>query len=296
MQKTNPQVVVSITPFYALVAAVMEGVWTPQLLVQSGASPHEYALKPSEIQCLQQADLIFWAGPALETFLVKPLDNLTKTHPSTMIVELVKTPGLLLLPVRHGVTWEVHTHSHRGNAPPFNRDMHFWLDPKNAILLTNYIVHSLSKLDPTHKAQYQKNGKNLNQRLEKLNAQLALQLQAVQNIPYFVFHDAYQYFEYRYQLQGVGAITLHPEIPPSAQRLSIIRDMIKKSKIQCIFTEPQFSSKAVHSIIQDLSVKSAELDPEGQAAQKNANGYFQLLENLANAMQQCLSHNPRPTP
>ncbi len=278
-----PRVVVSITPFYALVAAVMEGAGTPELLVKPGSSPHEYALRPSDMQRLIMADLVFWGGPALETFLVKPL-NEPGEH-SRRIIELDNTLGLLLLPVRHDAAWDPHddkAHSHS------HLDMHFWLDPRNAILLTSTIVQSLIQIDPQHTELYKKNATRLMQRLKKLDTHIAAELKTVKGIPYIVFHDAYQYFENRYGLTGVGSITLNPEVPPSAKRLNIIRTTIKTSKAVCVFREPQFQPKLVESIAEDLGVKTGELDPIGQEPQTNPEGYFSLLENLSHDLKYCL--------
>lgn len=292
---TAPRVVVSIPPFYALVAAVMEGVGTPKLLVKPGASPHEYALRPSDILLLQDAELIFWGGPQLETFLVKPLNNLTAYSEALRIAEFDNAPGLLLLPIRHSAAWDPHDHRH-GNGHTHeildneksNQDMHFWLNPNNAIILIDMIVHHLVMIDPNHTNIYKKNGMQLKQRLKKLDAHISTELETVKAIPYIVFHDAYQYFEQRYGLKGVGSITLNPEIPPSAKRLNTIRTTIEKSKAQCVFREPQFQPKLVESIVEDLSVKTGELDPIGQASQNNSEGYFTLLENLSHAIKQCL--------
>ncbi len=290
---TIPKVVVSITPFYALVAAVMKGVSTPKLLVKPGASPHEYTLRPSDILLLQEAQLIFWGGPQLETFLAKPLNTL-KAHLGThSIVEFDNASGLLLLPIRHSTAWESHQHEHAHtheilDDDKSNQDMHFWLNPNNAIILTDMIVKQLSMIDPKHANIYEKNGAHLKQRLKKLDTHIAAELATVKTMPYIVFHDAYQYFEQRYGLKGVGSVTLNPEVPPSAKRLATIRKIIQTSKAQCVFREPQFQSKLVDSIVVDLGVKTGELDPIGQAAQNDAEGYFTLLENLSYAMKQCL--------
>lgn len=278
-----PRVVVSITPFYALVAAVMEGAGTPELLVKPGSSPHEYALRPSDMQRLIDADLVFWGGPALETFLVKPL-SVPKAH-SQLIVGLDNTPNLLLLPVRHDAAWDPHEDTSHSHA---HLDMHFWLDPRNAIALTNAIAQNLIQIDPQHTQLYKKNATQLIQRLKKLDTHIATELKTVKGIPYIVFHDAYQYFENRYGLTGVGSITLNPEVPPSAKRLNTIRTSIAKSKAVCVFREPQFQPKLVDSLVEDLGVKTGELDPIGQAAQNNPEGYFSLLENLSHAVKHCL--------
>jgi len=292
---STPTVVVSITPFYTLVAAVMKGVGTPELLVKAGASPHHYALKPSDIQRLKKADLIFWAGPQLESFLIKALES-CDLKKGCILVELDKTPQLLLLPVRQSPAWEAHTHSehhchleHTSTDNPLD-DMHFWLDPLNGILLVNHIVDKLSISDPIHAVTYQQNGADLKRRLKTLTSNISAALKPVNHIPYIVFHDAYQYFEHRFELKGVGAITLHPEVPPSAKRLKIIRNIIQTTKAQCVFSEPQFQPKLIENIIQDLKIRRGELDPLGQTPEMHPNGYIELLENLTRAIKQCLEH------
>ncbi len=281
-----PRVVVSINPFYGLVASVMQGVAVPTLLVKVGASPHEYTLKPSEIERLRAATLIFWGGPALESFLVKPLAEV-----QAKTVAFYQVPGLHTLPLRHSAVWEsegcAHHHSDQGTI-----DMHFWLSFDNAMAMTQAIVSHLSAIDPEHQSQYQANGARLLKRLQAVDRRIANNLREVQSMPYVVFHDAYQYFEQHYHLRGVGAISLHPELPPSAKRLKTIRAMIAQEKGVCLFSEPQFNPALVESIAADLPVKTGVLDPIGTAS--TPEGYFELMENLSQALKACLEKEINP--
>ena len=117
---------------------------------------------------------------------------------------------------------------------------------------------------------------------------LAQDLQSIRAAPYVVFHDAYQYFDRHYSLNGVGAINLHPELPPSVQRLSTIRKLIHDKKVKCVFSEPQFSSTLVNHLSIDLGIKTAELDPIG--IDSSAEGYFHLLEQLSSHLKACLAY------
>ncbi len=286
-----PRVVVSINPFYGLVASVMQGVAKPSLLLKSGASPHEYTLKPSEIRALEAATLIFWGGPALESFLIKPL-----AQQQAKIVAFEQVAGLRLLPLRTDSVWESidsevsghhhHHHSHSHSDAQGSIDMHFWLDPHNAIVMTKAIVLQLSAVDPEHQSHYQANGTALIARLNALDLKLRKKLQSIHAMPFVVFHDAYQYFERHYHLHGAGSISLHPELPPSVKRLSVIRAIIEKQKVVCLFSEPQFSPALVHSIADDLPVKIGVLDPIGTDA--SPEGYFTLMDNLSEALKGCL--------
>jgi zinc transport system substrate-binding protein len=279
--QASPQVVVSITPFYGLVAAIMQGIGTPQILVKPGTSPHEYTLRPSELRMLQNADLIFWGGPALESFMVKPLATLSHEH---TVIRFVDIPHLKRLSVRQSEHFE-HAHTHCTHA---TLDMHFWLDPHNAILIAKQIVNALCTLDPKHATQYHENAIHLEKRLIEFDKRIAKRLSLLKKIPYVVFHDAYQYLEHRYGLNAVGALALHPEIPFSAQKLQKIRIQIQKTRAKCVFQEPQFQPTVARNIAQDLNIQLGELDPIGTGSDNCPEGYFQLLERLVVSLENCL--------
>ena len=281
----QPAVVASIKPVHALVAGVMLGVGEPRLLVAGGASPHEYSLKPSDGRALSAAQVVFWIGPALENFLVKPLAN----APAARSVALLTAPGVTVLPLREGGVWEahdeVHDHAHDLTA---SHDAHVWLDPVNAIAMVGQIVAMLSAADPAHQAVYARNGAALVERLERLNQQLAAALAPVRTRPYLVFHDAYQYFERRYGLDAVGSIVLHPEQRPSARRVAEIQDRIGTLGVRCVFSEPQFQPALIATVIGDSGARQGVLDPLGAELSAGPDAYFLLLSTLSDALRNCL--------
>jgi zinc transport system substrate-binding protein len=101
------KVVASIKPIHSLVAAVMEGVGEPGLIIEGAGSPHTYALRPSQAQMLEQADIVFWVGHELEAFLEKPLETVGANAKS---VELIDAHGLVKLGFREGGAFEKHSH------------------------------------------------------------------------------------------------------------------------------------------------------------------------------------------
>lgn len=103
------KVTATIKPIHALVAQVMEGVGAPSLLVQGAASPHTYALKPSDARALHQADVFFRVSETVEPFTSKIVAALPE---SVRVVTLAEAPGIELLPIRRGETFEAHDHSH----------------------------------------------------------------------------------------------------------------------------------------------------------------------------------------
>ena len=120
--QTKLNVVTSIKPIHSLVAGVMEGVGEPFLIIQGSGSPHGYSMRPSAAVAIQQADLVFWVGHDLETFLEKPLESLSG---GTKAIELMDSEGLSLLKFREGRDFAKHDHDdHSGHDDHGKHDDH----------------------------------------------------------------------------------------------------------------------------------------------------------------------------
>jgi len=287
------KVLVSIKPFHSLVSGIMEGVSEPLLLINGNNSPHSYALRPSSAENLQQADLVFWGGDILEGFLTKPIQSLSSR---AKLVSLQETAGLRLLPLRSGLGWQKHetdsTNDHSAEdetTSTSGTDPHIWLDPYNAKIISAKIVEILTAMDPQNAQSYRINGEKYGLRLELLDRKLKAEMTKVAETPYMVFHDAYQYFEKRYQLNVIGAVTLHLGYGSSVRRLKTVRKTIKKEKIRCIFSEPQFSPKLLQTVTAGTNVKQGTLDPLGAGLESGPELYFTLLNNLSHNISSCLN-------
>ncbi len=267
----QPKVVVSIKPIHDIVQAVMQDVGQPTLLLAPGASPHSYAMKPSQMRAIQDAELIIWIGPDLENFLSKPLAQIKPQK----IMTLLNEHELILYPY-HGE----HAHGHI--------DPHFWLDPLNMQILADIVAVRLSEIDPENANVYRANTQLLKAELGKLNQEIADQLKPIKGKPFIVFHDAYQYFEKRYSLSPAGSITINTDIMPSAAQLLAIKQTLKKQGISCIFSEPQFSPAVVERIAAEAGVEYGTLNPIGGTEGTGFTAYAALIQQLADALLQCL--------
>ena len=309
-------VVVSIKPVHSLVAGVMQGVGEPALLVKGAGSEHSYSLRPSEARALEQAEVVLWVGETMETFLVKPLRALAG---NAKVIELWEVPGLILLATREGGMWEWHEHGdehadadadhsrrepvgqHEGEREHAETDheeagehahgetdMHIWLDPANAKVLVAAIARALGEADPDNASTYLANAGRLHERLDELDRSLEDRLATVAERPYVVFHDAYQYFEQRYGVSAVGAITINPTVRPSAQRLAEIQGRLQELGAACVFAEPQFEPALVDIVIEGTNARKGVLDPLGAALDAGPDQYFRLMSDLADSLVNCL--------
>jgi zinc transport system substrate-binding protein len=216
----------------------------------------------------------------VESFLEKIMRTLSD---KTRILRLIDVPGLSLLKVRDGKAWETQSHHHdEHHESEFEIDPHIWLSPDNAKVIVQAIAQTLSQIDANNAARYMANATRLVERLDQFDQTLKQQLAPVKALPFLVFHDAYQYFEHHYGLTAVGAITLSPETRPSVRRLYQLRARLKKQQIRCVFSEPQFESTLVTTLIEGTSVRRGVLDPLGADLAAGMDSYFTLLGNLAN--------------
>ncbi|WEX76038.1 zinc ABC transporter substrate-binding protein ZnuA [Sinorhizobium numidicum] len=312
----GPDVVASIKPVHSLVASIMEGVGEPSLIVEGGASPHTYNMKPSNAAALQAAKLVFWMGPGLEAFLEKPLDALGE---GAKVVELSEAPGIEKLKFREGGAFEAHVDEDEHGAEEAGKDhdgddhaaqpeaaaehdhdeghdhaegefdMHMWLDPMNAKAMAAEIEKALAEADPQNANAYKTNLDKLNQRLYALDKNLAETVAPVKDRPFVVFHDAYQYFEHRYKVRVAGSITVSPEVLPGAERLSEIHAKIEDLGATCVFAEPQFEPKLINVVIEGTPAKSGTLDPEAATLDAGPDLYFRLMENIGASLKSCLA-------
>lgn len=284
-----PDVVVTVKPLHSLVSGVMQGVGEPYLLVRGAANPHAFALRPSDAKALSGAELVVWAGPGVETFLEKPLSTLAR---DAQVLTLVKEPSVRVLPVRKGGAWEAHDHDHAHEDRPdaeLGSDGHVWLDPLNAKAITDLIAARLSALDPARAPAYQANAARQKQSIDALDLEMRAALTPLKDRPFIVFHDAYHYLEDRYGLNAAGAITVSPDQPPGAARLSALRERINQAGAVCIFAEPQFEPALVRTLAQGTKARTGILDPEGANIPDGPDLYGQLMRFNLRSLVDCLS-------
>ncbi len=284
-------VVVSLKPIHSLVAGVMGEAGKPRLLLRGAASPHTYQMRPSEARALSEAELIVWIGEAMETFLERPIANLGS---KAKIVTLHEAAGLRLLPNREGGIWdddhlEAHVDEHEDHGHDHSEfNMHIWLDPSNARRIVDVIADALTRLDPDRAGTYRGNAEVMRDRIAALESSLRNRLAPVRPHAFIVFHDAYQYFESSFGLNGKGAVSLDPARPPGAKRLAELRAALDEHDVRCMFTEPQFESGLVRTVAEGAGIRTAALDPLGVDVEPGPDAWFKIMRGLGDAVSECL--------
>ena len=297
------KVVTSIKPIHSLASYVMDGVGKPDVIVDGYNSPHGFSLKPSHAKMLENADLVIWVGEDLEAFLEKPLNTIAKKAKN---IEVMDLKGIKKLEFREKNIFEGHDdhghdehkdeHKEHGHDEHKEKDAHeghhhgehdphVWLDPMNAKVIIKEITKQLVQLDSKNSAAYKANSKKALADIDMLTKAIKKDLN--KDLRFVVFHDAYQYFENRFNIKVLGALTVNTDVMPGAEQLSEIREVIEHEKVNCIFSEPQFNPSIIKSIAKDTKVKTGILDPLGAKLDKGKNLYFDLLNDMASSFKGC---------
>ena len=311
--KAELKVVTSIKPIHSLASYLMDGIGKPDLIVDGYASPHGFSMKPSHAKMLQNADLIFWVGEDLESFLEKPLSSIAKKAEK---IELIEIKSLNVLKFRERNIFDKHNHDdhgkkeddhddhddhddrgkkeehddhddhddHEGHAHG-EFDPHIWLDTMNAKAMLNEMAEHLIENDPKNEAKYKSNLDKALKDIDKLTIEVMTDLS--NSVSSIVFHDAYQYFEERFNVKVLGAFTVNTDVMPGAEQLAKIREIIEHDKVVCVFSEPQFNPDIINTVAKDMKIKTGVLDPLGATLDPGKDLYFKLIRNMSASFKGC---------
>jgi zinc transport system substrate-binding protein len=269
--RAEPQVLASIKPLGLIAQEVVGQGGEVGTLLHGSASPHDYAMRVSDIRRLRAADVVLWVGPEMETFLARPLANL----PPERILEAQELQG---------IHWPIGGDAGIQHGDHFHeRDPHIWLDPRNGAIIARALAARLMELDPSGADRYQANAERLAERLYQLDKDLQQRLQPVTGRGFAVYHEGYTHFIKRYELTQLGYVTFGPEQRPGARHLYQLRQRLADA--HCLFLEPYYDTQTAAELARELGLPVGELDPLGVAS----SSYPGLIESMAHAFLDCLA-------
>lgn len=272
-------VLATLKPIHSLLSALMLDIDTPELLLDNRQSPHNYNMKPSDRRQLDQSDLIIYISEDIESFIPAIQHSLADKN----IVKLTDIPGLKLLTTR---AFDSHNKNHQEQI-----DGHIWLSIDNAITISQYLSQLLIKRDRINTLKYQINTNKLVIELKQLQNEIKLKLKPFSNHAYILFHDAFQYFEDEYMLNAGLFVTNEPDHKAGIRHISFLKQQIHQHNIRCIFYEPPNIPKIITTLTENRAAQIIALDPIGSEFPPGHRQYFNLLNNIATKMQNCLKQD-----
>ena len=321
----NADVLASVKPLGFIVSSIADGVTGTQVLVPAGASPHDYNLKLSDIQKVKSADLVVWIGEDVDSFLDKPISQIERKKVIT-IADLADVESLLSKAHHehfhedgdhdhkhehkhdhehehghdhkhehehehhdHAHEHHDHDHDHHDHDEGLTTNWHVWYSPAISKIVAQKVADKLTAQFPDKKDLIAQNLSDFNRTLAEQGEKITAQLANVKDKGFYVFHDAYGYFNDAYGLKQTGYFTINPLVAPGAKTLAHIKEEIAEHKVNCLFAEPQFTPKVIESLAQNTKVNVGQLDPIGDKVNLGKNSYATFLQSTAESYMECLA-------
>lgn len=284
------RILVSIKPLELLVQAIATDDMHTSTLVPAGSSPHNYAMTPSKRRALQSADVIFWVGPDMETFLNRLLTGSEFGERSVALMQSAGKTKTVERPDQDDQhqNHDGHRHAHdHGDSD----DPHLWVDPQMAVTMAKTIRDALAELDGTNKPALDRNLEKFRVAVAQKEEHIRKQLEPLQDTSLFAYHSAFTRFAEHYNLSVEGVLTLNPELSPGARHIADVQNSLRSAHHPCLLTEPQFNRQWWRSITEGLNVRFSTWDPLATDIEATANGYAAFQQSIADAVLKCLPEN-----
>ena len=278
LQAEPLRIVTDTAPIQSMVQAVVGDLAEVEVLLPAGASPHDYAMRPSDAIALENADVVVWVGHGLTPFLEDPIETLAK---DATVVELLDTEGWLPIELDHHD--DDHDEHDHGAVDP-----HAWLAPDVQSAWVMTLANTLGQLDPTNAATYQFNAATQTTAIIETQSAVEDLLADVRGGQYVVSHDALGYFERAFDMPAAGAITISDASAPGAARIIELRQIMQDLDVTCILVDPQTSPKWAQVVAEGTGAKVAMVDPQGAALPDGPIRSTGIMLDIATVLADCL--------
>ncbi|KNG94223.1 zinc ABC transporter substrate-binding protein [Pseudaestuariivita atlantica] len=292
-----PRVATDILPVHGLVAAVMDGVGTPGLVIGPGEDPHGHQMRPSQAANLARADLVVWVGSGLSPAFEKAAEALAGDAVS---LSLSGVPGVELLEFRssHGHDEDDHAdedpHDENDHGEDDNdmhaegdADPHAWLDPDNAVLWSAAIAEALAGLDPANADRYRANAREVQAKIEAASTALGERIAGLGDVEIVAYHDAYQYLEVHYDFEIDSSLIDAAGADPGARGIAEVSARMQGETPVCVLAEPGFRIGLIDTALGAVPYTIVELDPLGAHIPQGPGFYPSLLRDFADRLGAC---------
>jgi ABC-type Zn uptake system ZnuABC Zn-binding protein ZnuA len=228
------QVVTTTTDLRSLTEAVGGERVAAVSLVPANMDAEDYQPKPQDVLRLKNARLLVRVGLDYDLWVDRPLAQAGRAEIRRGGPAYVDASfGIAVLELRGMSVGPSDGHAHGSGNP------HYWLDPKNAEIITGTLLEALARIDPANAAAYETNRQVF---LARLNAKLAeweTKLAPLQGMPIVAYHNSWPYFARRFRLDFVGFIETKPGVPPSPSHLAGIVKTMRERNVRIVVREPQ---------------------------------------------------------
>lgn len=267
-------VATTIRPLQFIALAIIGENGSVSSLIEAG-SPHDFNLSPSDRLLLADSDLILWVGKELEAHLSGSMDSIAT---EAAVVAALELPGLI-------------THSIGENR---QLDAHIWLDTRNALRIAEKVADVMTLVDSGNADFYRSNLAGFSQDLASAADEISNQLTDASDVPFLVYHNAFQYFEKQFELRHGAALVQDPEQSPTIAEIIATRNAVAQLQPRCLVREPDANDELIRTTMGAYSAKNpvseVTVDLLGANIEPNSAAYIALINSVADAFTSCLNN------
>ncbi|WP_344934179.1 metal ABC transporter substrate-binding protein [Zhongshania borealis] len=253
----KPVILTSITPLQLLVRDIAGDAVTVDVLAPANVSPHDFQLRPSDMQRLRSADVVLWVGPAMESYLQKAVAE--------------QSNAVALYP-----------------ALSLGEDPHVWMDAEQVQHMARRIARILSDRMPTRGAYFHANAARFSTEFRQYDKQLQIDIARLSGRPYLLLHDGFSRFERHYKLSEAEVVMPTSDRLPGARHIVELRARLQQGEFGCVFREPQYPAAMLNALTSGLDIPIIEIDPLGVEI-TNTDGFLGLYRQLGRAFISCFA-------
>ncbi|PCH50099.1 MAG: hypothetical protein COC20_07010 [Cellvibrionales bacterium] len=264
----KPLVVTSIRPLTMIVQAIGGDQIEVKQLLPDTEEPHHYSLRISDKLLLNQADLVIWVGPELESFLVRAISSL---NPEKVITAISLA--------------DIRSSKAGGSIDP-----HIWLNPNNGTVIATEVSNWLAAHFPKFREDMLTSQQRFRTETLATTGLISQRLLSVKGLKMLVDHDAFSHFFNTFDIQQVGALKTTSGLATGVGNLQTV---LSGAEFDCIVSEPQSDHARVETMAARTSAQTVVIDPLGANVSGTANDYLTLLQDIAASLESCL---PRSLP
>lgn len=248
-------ILTTFAPINSLTSNVAGEAADVSVLIPPNTGPHDYSFSPGDIQKIAKADVVIENGAGLENWLQKGISSVGRKNllvvDTSAGIQLISGLKMRSLPGVHS-----EPDPDAGGLNP-----HIWLSPINAIKQVENIRDALISKDPDNAAIYRANAQAYIGRLRNLDAQIRTVTASFPNKNLITFHDTFPYFARDYGFKVVATFEEFPGKEPSPRAIERLRRVIGAGHVSALFSEPQYSPKAMEVIGKEFKIPVVQLDP-----------------------------------
>jgi len=261
-----PRIVSSIQPLALILAAVAAHRVKSAVLLPADVSPHDFALRPSDLRRLADASHIFWIDPSLEHPLETVLSRLPGERRDTRLLPRVLPQA--------------------ANDPA--PDPHIWLDPVLAAEIATQMAQALAQAGVVGHAATDDRVAAFRSSMQQTEAQIRQILGGLEHVPFIAMHDGYAYFVARFGLNQVATLALDAEHQVGARAMMRLRRQAQSSAAVCLLRERASSEGLAATLTEGSALRVVELDSLAASAGGSDGAFALFLLDFARQIAGCL--------